>query len=95
MTGHPSLIKEKSTRGCDRFPQWPWYDRLHAMDDHSCVIAVVTELDGSPVNPQSMQSPTVSAGKFVISFPCSFLERSIHQRVAFIKPDKYRALEQI
>ena len=95
MTGHTSLIQEKSTRGRDRFPQWPQYDKLYAVDDHSCVIAVVTKLNGSPVNLQSMQSPTVSAGKFVISFPCSFLERSIHQRVAFIKPDKYRALEQI
>ena len=94
MTGHTRLIKEKSTRGRDRFPQWPWYDKFHAVDDHSSVIAVVTKLDGSPVDLRSIQSPTISSGKFAIPFPDSFLERSIHQRVAFIDPDKYRALKK-
>ena len=50
MTGHTRLIKEKSTCGRDRFPQWPWYDQFHAVDDHSSVIAVITKLDGSPVD---------------------------------------------
>ena len=95
MIGHSSLAREKSSRGRGRFPQWPRYDKLHAVDDHYSVIAVATKLNGPPVNLQSMQSPTVSAGKFVIPFPDSFLECSVQQRVAFIEPEKYRALKKV
>ena len=73
-------------------PEWDTESRWKTNKLHDAIVAVVTKMDGTPLDMQTLQSSTIADSMYVLPFVDSFLRRDIHQRVTLCTPKQYRHL---